>query len=78
MQRIEFSSRAMKFLQRLQEKSQKRILAAIYKLPQGDILPLEGKNGEYRLRVGGWRVIWEYRGELIFIMEIGNRGDVYK
>ena len=51
--------------------------------PEGDILPLQGySDGRKRLRVGGWRVIYrcDRDGELevLLIIDIGNRGDVYK
>lgn len=44
---------------------------------------MEGYNdGRMRLRVGTYRVIFKEINEteidIIFIMEIGNRGDVYK
>ena len=44
---------------------------------------MEGyKDGRMRLRVGTYRIIFKEISEteidIIFIMEIGNRGDVYK
>lgn len=39
-------------------------------------------DGKMRLRVGTWRVIYKYgtnqEVEVLFILEIGNRGDIYK
>jgi len=39
-------------------------------------------DGRMRLRVGGWRVVYRLeqdgRVEVLLIMEIGNRGDIYK
>lgn len=40
------------------------------------------KDGKHRLRVGKYRVIYRYtqNGELdiLIVMEIGSRGDIYK
>jgi mRNA interferase RelE/StbE len=76
--RIELHPSVRKFVLRLNPKEQARVLNAIYKLPSGDVKPLSGRNGEYRLRVGGWRAIFEYRGNIIFVTELDNRGDIYK
>lgn len=53
------------------------------KPPKGDIRPLKGyKDGRQRLRVGKYRVIFRYtqegKVEILVIMEIGSRGDIYK
>lgn len=53
------------------------------KPPKGDIGPLQGyKDGRQRLRVGKYRVIYRYTQdggvEILVIMEIGSRGDIYK
>jgi mRNA interferase RelE/StbE len=51
--------------------------------PKGDIKPLQGfGDGRKRLRVGGIRIIFTYDTEgkllVLSIIDIGNRGDVYK
>ncbi len=35
-------------------------------------------SGEYRFRVGDRRIIFDVRGDIIFILRIGNRKDVYR
>ena len=43
-----------------------------------DVAPLRGRPG-FRLRIGGWRVIFERHEEAreIDVLRIGPRGDVY-
>ncbi len=83
---IEFKRAAKKYLLSLDRKTQVRILNAIQGLaqfpPVGDLKPLEGREGKFRLRVGGYRVIYSYGrdGEIIIVTieDIGPRGDIYK
>ena len=58
----------------------------------GDVKPMEGYNdGTMRLRVGTFRILYNYGTEteitdnneektleIVLIIEIGNRGDIYK
>lgn len=84
---IRYSKDAIKFLSKLDKKSVTRIREAIAGLaqtpPVGDIKTMQGYNdGRMRLRVGSWRVIYrrtnEETVEIIFVIDIGNRGDIYK
>lgn len=61
------------------ERIKQAILKLQYKREELDIKPLTGSD-EYRLRVGGWRLIMRINEEekLIFIRALGSRGDVYK
>ncbi len=78
MFQIIYSKKALKFLRKQDRISQKRLTDAIAKLPcEGDIKKLQGKDG-YRLRVGDFRVLFDVNGIIIDIVEIGNRGQVYK
>ncbi len=85
--KVEYSRDALKFLAKLDPKSVNRIRNAISGLtktpPEGDIKPMQGyADVRKRLRVGGWRVIYRYGNntglEILFIINIGNRGDIYK
>lgn len=84
---IRYSKDAIKFLNKLDKKSVERIRTAIIGLtqtpPVGDIKTMQGSRDErLRLRVGGWRIIFKYgldgELEILFVLEIGNRGDIYK
>ena len=85
--KIKYSRDALKFLAKLDTKSVTRIRNAIQGLtmtpPLGDIKPMQGyDDGRKRLRVGGWRIIFKYGSEgeieILFVIDIGNRGDIYK
>ena len=51
--------------------------------PEGDIKILQGySDGRQRLRVGKYRVIFRFISddqiEIVYIIDIGARGDIYK
>lgn len=78
MFQIIYSKKAEKFLRKQDKLTQRRIVEAISKLPaSGDIRKLQGAEG-YRLRVGNFRVLFDVNGLIIDIIEIGNRGQIYK
>jgi mRNA interferase RelE/StbE len=85
--KIRYSRDALKFLSKLDKKSVGKIRDAITVLtsnpPVGDIKTMQGYNdGRKRLRVGSWRIIYRHENEetveIIFVIDIGNRGDIYK
>ena len=84
---IKYSKDALKFLSKLDAKSVNRIRTAIQGLaltpPVGDIKVMQGYTDSRKcLRVGSWRIIYKYgeenNVEILFILDIGNRGDIYK
>lgn len=75
--KIQYSKQAEKFLLKQDRITQKRIITAINKLPSGDVKKLQGRSG-YRLRIGNFRVVFDYTGRVIYIEEIDNRGQIYK
>ncbi len=77
--RIEYSRRAVKAINGMDRPAKLRIKSAIEGLPDGDVKPLKGSKGSYRLRVGDWRVIYSFPDDdTILIEKIGPRGEVYK
>ena len=75
---IEYSKAAMKSIRKLDGKSKNRIWLAIEKIPMGDIKKLSGYEAYFRLRVGEYRVIFEFTKNGLFISDIKPRGDAYK
>ena len=74
---IIYSKSSLKFLKKQNEETQKRIVAAIEKIPAGDIKRLQG-TGIFRLRVGDFRVLYDDNGNVVAIIDIGCRGQIYK
>ena len=84
---IEYSKKAVKFINSMDTVTKKRIKAGIEGLikepPQGDIKRLQGyDDGRKRLGIGKYRIIYNYyeKGiiEILYIMDIDSRGDIYK
>jgi mRNA interferase RelE/StbE len=76
---IELSKEATKVLNRMDKTTRIRLVSAIYKLPDGDIVSLKGRENTYRLRIGDWRVVYSFKStDKILISKIASRGDVYK
>ena len=77
---IEYSKKAVKFINSMDAVTKKRIKAGIEGLikepPQGY------DDGRKRLRIGKYRIIYNYyeKGiiEILYIMDIDSRGDIYK
>ena len=79
--KIQIDKPAMKFLAKQPKPQQERLLRAIYKLPnEGDIKAMVGYDGLYRLRVGAYRVLFTVENAIltVHVLQIGNRGDIYK
>ena len=74
---IQYSKQALKFLNKQDRPTKIRIVNAINRLPSGDVKKLQGTTG-YRLRVGDYRIIFDYNGIVLAIEKIDNRGQVYK
>lgn len=84
---IEYSKKAAKYINALDRPTKQRIKAGIEGLteqpPRGDIKTMQGfTDGRKRLRVGKYRVIYNYLPSggiiVLYIINIDSRGDIYK
>ena len=84
---IRYSKAAVKAINAMDKPTKNRILVGIegltHKPPLGDIKTMQGYNdGRQRLRIGKYRIIYKYtlemELEILHIMDIGSRGDIYK
>jgi mRNA interferase RelE/StbE len=76
---IRLSKSALRVIARMDVPTKQRIREGLAGLPQGDIKPLRGSPGNFRLRVGDWRIIFDYAdNDTIEVKKIAPRGDAYK
>lgn len=82
--RVELARSAVRDLRRLDPPIRRRVLAAIDGLvadpPLGDVARLTGRDDEWRLRVGDWRVRFarDDDQQLILIQRVLPRGRAYR
>lgn len=77
--KVEYSKQSVKAINAMDRKTKQRIKIAVESLPDGDIKPLKGSRGSYRLRVGNLRIIFSYPAkDTALIEKIAPRGKVYK
>lgn len=75
---IEYSKKAVKYINTQDKATKKRLKSAIEKIPFGDIKKLKGVEEGYRLRVGDLRVLFSMENDTIYIDNIIPRGQAYK
>jgi mRNA-degrading endonuclease RelE of RelBE toxin-antitoxin system len=72
---------AGKYLDRLNESDKVRIKIALKGLEkepsEGNIIPVKGLAGHYRLKIGSYRALFRYKDDCIFVTHIDPRGQVY-
>lgn len=77
---IRLSKSAKKYLKTTEPRIAARLIEAIGGLPNGDVKSLKGKKTPplFRLRLGKYRIIFQKENNLIRVIKIDTRGDVYK
>ena len=75
---------AKKAIKNLDENTRTRIIKQMKEMQKcpftGDVKPLKGLPGEWRTRVGDWRIIYSVdRDQLIvMVLKVAHRGGAYK
>jgi len=78
---IRYHPTLQKVLARLDATTHRRILEAIHTLKEN---PYRGKKlqgvdvGQWRLRVGDYRIRYDIAKEVVFILRIGHRREIYR
>ena len=75
---IIYEKSAAKYIQTQDKHTKQRLKNAIERLPDGDVVKLQGYVSDYRLRVGNLRVLFSINEDTIMIKDISPRGQVYK
>lgn len=85
--KIKYAKKAVKYIESLDKPTKQRIKVGIEGLaenpPKGDIRAMQGySDGRKRLRIGKYRIIYNYKQdekiEILYIMNVDTRGDIYK
>ena len=81
--KIVYQEKARKFLKKISTDDRKLIIKKIEqysenpKSLENNVKKLKGYDNFYRLRIGNYRVIFDNNGNIINILAIGLRKDVY-
>ncbi len=82
---VEWAAAAEHDLRRLDQQTRERVLQAVHRFltsGHGDVRQLQGRDREWRLRVGGWRVLFTRRtgreDTTIVMLRVLPRGRAYK
>ena len=81
--RYEFTSKSAKQLQKLPKDIQKRIIAKLDEYCQVNPSDhaerlIDFRLGEFRFRIGEWRVIFDLEDTTLVILKVGHRRDIYR
>ena len=82
--RLIYHRDAVKSIAKQEKANQERIAQGFKGLlanpPCGDIKPMKGRQGLYRLRIGSYRVLFEiqHSEKVIYIRSVDFRGGIYK
>jgi mRNA interferase RelE/StbE len=77
---IRYTELALENLREFPRRDAAQIIRKITRLEgglHGNIKRLQSADSGYRLRMGDYRVLFDVKGDIIFIQKIGHRKDVY-
>jgi mRNA interferase RelE/StbE len=77
---VKWEKSALKQAKSLEPEMRKRIWAAVRKVKEekATIKKLSGREGEFRIRVGDYRVVFDLVGDVATIIDVGHRREVYR
>ena len=81
---FQFKKKAVKEVEKLPSQVRKRILEKLkFYSSQNNPLKFAEKLkdyrfGEYRFRIGNYRILFDVKKETVIILKIGHRKDIYK
>lgn len=80
---VVISKRAKKFLGRVRDrKLRERLEEKIDSLARHPLISnsekIQGEDHTYRIRVGNYRILYDYTPGLILVIDIGHRREVYR
>ncbi len=79
-----FARSAFRQFQKLEHSAQKRINRKLYfylsqKNPLKFAEPLkDSRYGDFRFRIGDYRVLFDIKGDTIIVLKVGHRRDIYR
>lgn len=76
--KIIITKSAKKAMKKMDKATRNRMIAAVNRIPAGDIKRLRGYEDNFRLRVGDYRILYTQISEKIIINNILPRGEAYK
>ena len=78
---VKLGPKAQKYLDRKNEPEKSRIIKTLKKLekepPEGNIVPVTGQPGYFRLTIGNYRALFRYKEDYLFVTHLDPRGQVY-
>lgn len=81
---LSFSSEAVKDIQKLDTVVKKRLQKKFVEIAQNSDIKKIAKQlvnfdaGQYRIRIGDYRIIFDMSGTTIFVLHVRHRRDVYR
>ena len=80
--RLVYTRRAERDIKKLESDTKDRIGKALLRYSEEPLKFAEKLSdpilGEYRFRIGDYRVIFDIEGDEIVLLRVGHRGEIYK
>ena len=82
MYRVVFTQRALKDLERIDQKLASKLAAKLKEYAREPLKHarklINPKLGTYRFRIGDYRVVFDIESEEVVVLRVGHRRDIYR